>query len=197
MAVTEITLYFDYKSPYSYLAKDPAFELEEELGLSIVWRPYNLDIDSYRGSVDERPERAWRKVRYMYMDARRWANRRGGLIIRGPEKVYDSTVAHCGMLHSQSHGGFRPYHDLVYERFFKRELDLEDAGAITALLEEAGSDTAGFAEYLQGEGPAEQARIVAEAEEQGVFGVPTFVVEGELFWGHDRIELLRERLTAG
>ena len=41
------------------------------------------------------------------------------------------------------------------------------------------------------------ARIAAEANEQGVFGVPTFILDGELFWGHDRVALLRERLAGG
>ena len=196
MATPEITLYFDYKSPYSYLAKDPAFELERELGIAINWLPYNLDIASYRGGVEERSQREWRKVRYLYMDARRWANKRG-LTIRGPKKIYDSTVAHCGMLHCLRQGVLRPYHDLLFERFFLRELDIEDIAAVSAVMKEAGVNTAGFAEYVKGEGREEQARIVAEADALGVFGVPTFLVEGELFWGHDRIGLLRERLAAG
>jgi 2-hydroxychromene-2-carboxylate isomerase len=45
-----------------------------------------------------------------------------------------------------------------------------------------------------GEGAAEHDRLRGEAEAAGIFGVPTFVFDGELFWGGDRIGLLRERL---
>jgi 2-hydroxychromene-2-carboxylate isomerase len=60
-------------------------------------------------------------------------------------------------------------------------------------LVEAGAP-AGFAAFLAGEGGVEHDRLRGEAEASGVFGVPTFVFEGELFWGGDRIGLLRERL---
>ena len=71
--------------------------------------------------------------------------------------------------------------------------DPEDVAAVEALLIEAGAPP-GFAGFLVGEGGAEHDRLRAEAEASGVFGVPTFVFDGELFWGGDRIGLLRERL---
>jgi len=52
----------------------------------------------------------------------------------------------------------------------------------------------GDAAFDAGEGGAEHDRLRGEAEAAGIFGVPTFVLDGELFWGGDRIGLLRERL---
>ena len=49
---------------------------------------------------------------------------------------------------------------------------------------------------MAGEGPGELAAHQAEAEKQGVFAVPTFVVDGELFWGQDRIDFVRAKLSA-
>jgi 2-hydroxychromene-2-carboxylate isomerase len=69
----------------------------------------------------------------------------------------------------------------------------EDGEAVAALLAEAGAPP-GFASFLAGEGGTEHDRLRNEAEASGVFGVSTFVFEGELFWGGDRIGLLRERL---
>ena len=51
--------------------------------------------------------------------------------------------------------------------------------------------------FLAGEGARDYARCVAEAEEDHVFGVPLFLFRGEPFWGHDRLPLLEERLSAG
>ena len=97
------------------------------------------------------------------------------------------------MLYAQRHGVFRRYNDLALERFWRRELDPEDVDAVAALLGEAGAPP-GFAPFLAGEGGAEHYRLRNEAEASGVLGVPTFVLEGELFWGGDRTGLLRERL---
>ena len=73
-----IAVYMDYKSPYAYLAKDLAYELERDFDVRLDWRPYVLDIPSYLGDakVDEdgtvlseaRNAHQWRRVRYSYMD---------------------------------------------------------------------------------------------------------------------------------
>jgi 2-hydroxychromene-2-carboxylate isomerase len=193
MASKEVTLYIDYKSPYAYLAKDPAYQLERELGLRLNWLPYTLYIPDFLGTVEERNDHQWRRIRYSYMDARRLANRRK-ITVRGPQKIFDSSIASIGMLYAQRHGVFRKYNDLVFERFWKRELEIENPEVIAAVLKESGADAAGFTEFLAHEGRVEHDRIAREAEALGVFGVPMFVYEGELFWGGDRMWLLRERL---
>jgi len=191
----DFRIYIDYKSPYAYLAKDPAYELEREFGLRFDWLPYVLNIPDFLGTVEGRNPHQWRRVRYSYMDARRLANRRG-LTVKGPQKIFDSSVAAIGMLYAQRRGVFPRYNDLVFERFWKRELDIEDRGAICKVLEESGAPVAAFFDFLEGEGRRELERINREAEEIGVFGVPTFVIDGELFWGGDRIWMVREKLAS-
>ena len=75
-------------------------------------------------------------------------------------------------------------------------MDIKNRQAIRGVLKEAGIETAGFFDFLEGEGRSELARICREAEEMGVFGVPTFVLDGELFWGGDRIWMVREKLAS-
>jgi 2-hydroxychromene-2-carboxylate isomerase len=195
MAARIVTVYIDYKSPYAYLAKDPAWDLEREFDVRLDWLPYTLDIPLYLGTVEGRNAHQWRRIRYSYMDARRLANRRG-LTVRGPQKIFDSSIAAIGMLYAKRHDVFRKYNDMVFERFWKRELDIENPEDIAAVLVEAGAPTAGFMDFLAGEGRAIHDRIQRQAEEIGVFGVPTFVVDGELFWGGDRLWMVREKLGA-
>jgi len=195
MAAKDLRIYIDYKSPYAYLAKDPACDLEREFGVTFTWLPYVLYIPDFLGTVEGRNEHQWRRVRYSYLDARRLANRRG-LTVRGPQKIFDSSLAAIGMLYAQRRGAFRKYNDLAFERFWKRELDIEDREAIRRVLEESGAETAGFFDFAEGEGRRELDRINREAEALGVFGVPTFVIDGELFWGGDRIWMVREKLAA-
>ena len=193
MDPTLIKLYFDYKSPFAYLAKDEAYTLEDDYHVHIEWLPYVLDIPEALGDLQTRTQQQWRKIRYSYMDARRWANKKG-LVIRGPQKIFDSSIAAIGMLYAGKQGKFRPYHDRVYERFWRRELDIENKQAIATVLADVGANTEGFLAYLNGAGRAELAAIQQRAEADEIFGVPIFIVEGEMFWGHDRIPLLREKL---
>ena len=202
-----IAVYIDFKSPYAYLAKDPAYELARDFGVRLDWLPYVLDIPSFLGSarldesgrvIDEnRNAHQWRRVKYSYMDCRRQARKRG-IVIRGTTKIWDTTLASSGMLWAkrQSEAVLRRYLDLGFERFWKRELDIEDPAVVSALLAEAGGDTAGFTAYAAGDGPNEVARISRDAEEKGVFGVPSFIVDGELFWGREHLPDIRDLLTA-
>jgi len=201
-----IRVYSDYKSPYAYLAKHLVYDLARDTGAEIDWLPYTLDIPSYLGSAEvdgrgrvlaeSRNAHQWRRVKYSYMDCRREANRLG-LTIRGPQKIWDSSLAHVGMLWAKRGRVLEPYHDAVFERFWKRELDIEQPAVIAALLEEVGADTAGFETYLAGEGRRELETIQREAEAAGVFGVPSFLLpDGDLYWGREHIPRLREMLGA-
>ncbi|MBT3700587.1 MAG: disulfide bond formation protein DsbA [Alphaproteobacteria bacterium] len=195
MSKKRVFHYTDYKSPYAYLAVQLAYDLEKDFDLEVVWRPYTLDIPSFLGSVEERSETQWRKVKYAYMDMRRFANKRN-LTIKGPRKVYDSRPANIGMLYAQNHGPevFRAYNDAVFYRFWNHILEIDDVDAIEAVLAEVGANSDGYRPFLQGEGLIIHDDLKAEADQQGIFGVPSFVHEGEIFWGCDRVDLLREKL---
>ena len=107
-------------------------------------------------------------------------------------------LASAGMLYAKRQGEavLRGFHDRVFERFWKRELDIEDVAVVTAVLVEAGADTAGFAAYAAAEGPAEVDRIREDADAAGVFGTPTFLIDGELFWGSEHLPDIRAMLAA-
>jgi 2-hydroxychromene-2-carboxylate isomerase len=191
-----VDLWLDLKSPYSFLAKDPAYALERELGVTLRLRPYALDIlGAYNVADPKAAERGLRRIKYLYLDVRRVAKQRG-MIIRGPKKIFDSTLIHLAWMFADAKGKGRALIDTAYPRFFKRELDYEDRAAVVALLTDAGVDAAGFDAFAASDGPAELKRHQTEAEQQGVFAVPTFVVDGELFWGQDRIDFVRAKLAA-
>jgi 2-hydroxychromene-2-carboxylate isomerase len=202
-----ITVYTDYKSPYAYLAKDLTYELQRDFAVRIDWRPYILDIPSYLGSArvdsegavleESRNAHQWRRVRYSYMDCRR-QGRKMGLTIRGTQKIWDSALAAAGMLFAQREGDavFRHYNDAVFDRFWRRALDIENPEVLAAVLSEAGADGTRFpaeAEALR----AEVAANSRTAEAGGVFGVPTFVLGGDIYWGREHLPDIRAILASG
>jgi 2-hydroxychromene-2-carboxylate isomerase len=188
--VEELKLYFDYKSPFAYLAAEPAFGLPGRYAVELRWIPHLLRIKG-RGERSQQSE--W-KARYSYLDARRWANRRGGFPIKGPPKVYDSTPALVGALWAQDRGIFRPYTERVFSGFFERSLEIDRAEEIAAVFDALADSGDAYLAFCEGEGRARFEGCAEEALADHVFGVPLFLFRGEPFWGHDRISLLEERL---
>src|SRR5215470_9243604 len=186
-----VKMYSDYKSPFAYLAFDPAFALEQRFRIRLRWIPFQLRIKG----KGERSQYSEYKARYSYLDARRWAKPRS-LIIRGPLKVYDTTPALIGGLFAEKQGRLLDYSRRVYEMFFKRELEADQPDDVADVIASLGMSADDYRKFQSSEGAAAYQRAQDEAAADHIFGVPIFVFEGEPFWGHDRIPVLEEKLTA-
>jgi 2-hydroxychromene-2-carboxylate isomerase len=186
----EIKMYSDYKSPFAYLAFDPAFALERRYRVRVRWIPFQLRIKG----KGERSLYSEHKARYSYLDARRWAQPRG-LVIRGPLKIYDSTPALIGGLFADKNGRLLDFSRKVYELFFRRELEIDQPDAVADAIASLGLSAAEYRDYLSGAGLEAWASAQQEAADDHVFGVPLFFFKGEPFWGHDRLLLLEQHLA--
>ncbi len=193
-----LAVYIDLKSPYAFIAIEPTRAMAASLGVAIEWRPFTLDIPSYLGSAKldakgevasaKRTAQQWTGVRYAYRDARRYASLRGKTL-RGTVKIWDSSLAGIAMLWARNHGEavFDRFLDDAYARFWRRELDIEDAGALEVVLGEAGAEVEGFRDYAQGPGRAAHDELNRAAFDAGVFGVPTYLVEDEMWFGREHL----------
>jgi len=200
--MADLRVYIDFKSPYAYLALAPTRLLADELGITVDWLPFVLDIPSYLGSArldgsgrvvaQDRNPAQWSGVRYAYYDCRRYANLRG-MTLRGTEKIWDTNLAALGMLWARRQGDavLRRYLDAVYVPFWKRELDLEDVDVVERVLAAVGTDTAGFRAYVSGQGPEENRQLQEQAFSAGIFGVPTYEAAGERFFGREHLPRIR------
>jgi len=201
-----LIVYIDIKSPYAFVAIGPTLALEAELGLEFDWRPLTLDIPSYLGSAEKkkgkvvaskgRSQRTWNAIRYSYRDARRYAERQG-LILKGTEKIWESSLPNIGILWVMKTDRDRLPHYLreVYPPFWRRELDIEDITVVEACLEQAGVSAAGFAEYAKGDGRDLHDRLQPQFHPNGIYGVPTYVLDDEILFGREHIPYLRWALT--
>ena len=193
MMTTTITAYTDLRSPYTFVAKAEVYRWEEDFGAVVDWWPYTTPLEEAFGPAEGRNERQLRKIRYTYRNVRRLGAAQG-LTIRGTKRIFDPTPAHVGLLQARDDGVFRAFHDLAFERVFRRELDPDDPAHVRAALAEAGGDAAAWSRRLRN-GAAELEAIDRRAEAQGVFGVPSFILDGELFWGTDTLAQIRQKLA--
>ena len=184
-------MYSDYKSPYAYLAFEPAFALADRYRVRLRWIPFQLRLKG----KGERSVYSEYKVKYSYLDARRWANKRGGIVLKGPLKIYDSTPALIGGLFAETKGRLLDYSRQVYAAFFRRELEIDQVDAIAGVIASLGLCAHDYRSYVAVEGARRYEEAQAEADADHIFGVPLFIFEGEPFWGYDRMMLLEERLT--
>jgi 2-hydroxychromene-2-carboxylate isomerase len=185
----EVKMYSDFKSPYAYLAFDPGMALAQRYAVRVRWIPFQLRIKG----KGERSVYSEYKVKYSYLDARRWAKQRD-IRIRGPLKVYDTTPALIGGLFAETQGRLVDYARAAFKQFFLRELEADQPEAVARLITSLGLSAPQYLEYLSSDGRAAYERCQQEAARDQVFGVPFFVFAGEPFWGHDRIAMLEQRL---
>lgn len=193
-----LAVYIDLKSPYAYLAVEPTRAMAAAAGVRVDWRPFTLDIPSYLGSAkldrggavseSRRSTQQWVGVRYAYMDARRYANLTGKTV-RGTIKIWDSSLAGIAMAWAKRQGdaSFDRFLDAAYFRFWRRELNIEDIEVLQALLAECGLETSGFRAFAAGPGRREHDACNAAAFDAGVFGVPTFLVGDEAWFGREHL----------
>lgn len=184
-----ITVFFNFRSPYCYLASKSMFDILDHFDCHFEWRP----LGGWEGRSS--PERAKGKLPIARQDVRRWC-RRLGIPFNPPPVTTDPTRAGAGSLLAERQGRLREY---VVEVMHAEWGEGRDIGQIEVLQDagrRAGLDPAALTAAV--DDPALLARLSEhwqQAQTVGVFGVPSFVVGEEVFWGNDRLDFLAEHLT--
>ena len=194
-----IDFYFDFASPASFLGYTQIEAIAERTGAALVWKPMLLG-GVFKATGNASPVLIPAKGRWMNDDIMRWAQRHGTSIIY-PEGFPLNTLALMrGAVGYQLRGGqerFRLYVDLIYRAIWQRQIDLRDAETLAGLLRDNGFDPDTFL-LMVAEPEIKQALIAATeaAVERGVFGAPTFFVDGVMHFGQDRMDWV-EAAAAG
>jgi 2-hydroxychromene-2-carboxylate isomerase len=184
----DVTLYFNFRSPYCYLASKKMFALEDEHGARFVWRP----LGGWAGRSP--PERAKYKIPIVRQDIARWC-RRMNIPYQPPPITTDPTIAAAGSLLAESRGCLREYIVAVMAKEWADGEDIGDPGVLLAVGESVGLDRTELEQTIASEEAlATLEKNHEEASERGAFGVPTFIVGDQIFWGQDRIDFVAEHL---
>jgi 2-hydroxychromene-2-carboxylate isomerase len=195
-----VDFYYGLGSRYSYLASTRIAGLEAETGCRVRWRPlYSADLFAARGAdpfagppVSGQYDWAWRRA-----DAEAWADYYG-VPYREPVDVRcDGRRLALAATAAGRLGALEHYSRRLFEAIFVEGTSLDDV-AVRRIAGEVGLEGAGFAATLDDpETVAALMTTVREALAAGIFGVPGFVVAGQMFWGNDRLPLVRHRLLEG
>ena len=130
------------------------------------------------------------------MDCRRYANVRD-ITIRGPQKIWDTHLISIALLWTKNSNYLLTelFIKYIFEKFWKRELDLEDYNVIISVLKNIGINTNSFKEWSINEGKKELKGIKERSDERGVFGVPSYYFDNELYWGREHLPMIEAKIT--
>ncbi len=183
-----VKFYFAFNSPYAFLANVRIEEALTDCNAALSCRPVYSPSSS--GSP---PSISQERLAYMHNDVARFSDAYG--IDMKPGVFADTGAACRGFFYAQRKGLGPDFRRAIFRARWLEERDISDRDVLVAAAAHCGLDTDEFAQALDAPEYAlalEQAN--AEAQEDGVFGFPFFVVDGEKFWGNDRIEWLVRHL---
>ncbi len=195
-----IDYYFTLVSPWAYIGHDLFVATARKHGATIVYRPVNLgEVFPNSGGLPLARRHPLR-VAYRTMELKRWRENRGLRFALKPKGwPFDPTLADCVAVALVARGDDpKPYLSEAFRAAFEQELGLGDEGVVARILRDVGHDAAVLLSDARSapirEAYAGNARAALAA---GVFGSPSYVLDSEVFWGQDRLELLDDALTSG
>ncbi len=195
--MAEVLFYYSIGSRYSYLAASQLHELVDETGATVDWLPLNsMRLLSERGGGPFRGDPISGQYDWSYRtrDAERWAELYGIPFVETRGRVeFDAEALALTATAAKRLGKVEAVSRALFAAVFDGSTSLVDANECVRRAESCG--LSGFRAEL--EHPATRKQLehaMKAAHRAGVFGVPAFVVAGELFWGNDRLVLLKRHL---
>jgi 2-hydroxychromene-2-carboxylate isomerase len=192
----QVDFFFDFISPYTYLAQTQLPALKTRTSATFrLWPMHLLNLMKRVGNSPTTVLCA-NKMKYAGADIGRWVSRYGVPFQFNPQVfAADQSLALRGALVAQDQGVEKAYNRAVFSAFWAEGIDVNDRARLAEALKAGGLDGNALLEIADaaryGERLAENTETAAQ---RGVFGSPTFLVGDDLFFGNDRLEFLEQRL---
>jgi len=192
----EVEFFFDYGSPFSYLANTQLEGLAARTGARVIYRPMLLG-GVFKETGNSSPIAIEAKRKYMMADLERWARHYGVPPLRNAHFPINTIRLMRGACAAERLGVFAPYHRAIYDAFWRDGLNLGEAAVVREVLRCAGLDAERIAALSEEHAVKEALRASTQAAvARGAFGAPTFFIGDQMFWGNDRLMFVEEALRA-
>ena len=190
-----VEFYFDFGSPTAYLAYRRLRQLAQAYGLTIEYRPMLLG-GVFKATGNTSPVAIPAKGEYMLKhDLPRFARRYGVPLNFNPHFPINTLNLMRGAIAAMRLGCFDAYADAVYDAIWVGEKNMGDPDVVADTLTAAGLDADALLGLSQEpEVKSELVKATEEAVARGVFGAPTLFMDGEMYFGQDRLDFIEEAL---
>lgn len=199
-ANTPLDFWFDFSSPYGYLMSESIDALAAQYGRKVRWHPILLGVIFQATGSRPPADGVSAKGRYIANDFLRSARHMG--IPYNPPSRFPLPTQNAARayywLHGQDCALARQFAQAVYRGFFIDDLDISSPDTVLDIAEKLGIDRAALATALQS--PEIKARLKEECEKAlaaDVFGSPHVLIDGEAFFGADRLPQIEHWLKTG
>ena len=185
---------FDFGSPTSYLAYKQLPKIAARHGARIVWTPILLGA-VFKATGNSSPVMVPAKARYMNADLARFAKRYGVVLNFNTHFPVNTLPLMRGAVAYQPTNQFDIYVNAVFDAMWAHPRNLNDQGEIAHVMRDIGIDPGDFVARIERSEVKEKLKANTEgAVARGAFGAPTFFVNGEMFFGQDRLDFVEEAL---
>lgn len=191
-----VEFFFDFMSPYSYLAATRIEAMVAAVGATVTWRPCFLP-GLMKATGNRGPAEIPAKALYVLKDVNDWAEHLGLPPVILPDTFpFLATQANRCALVANDEGKGAVFARAMFDAIWRDRRDPNDPAVLAEVLTQVGLDATKVLEVAGS--PASKDRLRAATDEavaKGAFGVPTFFVGDEMFVGNDRLDFLVKRLA--
>ena len=192
-----VEFFFDFGSPYTYLAYHQLPKIAARHRTTINWRPMLLG-GVFQATGNKSPIEIPAKGRYSLIDLQRWAQHFGVPLQMNPHFPINTLPLMRGAVAMQlrSEVEFQRYVAVIFRAMFEHPRNLNQPEEVAAVLAENGMDPTAFVDLINAPAAKEKLKEnTAQAVARGVFGAPTFFVGEQMFWGQDRLDFVEQALA--
>ena len=193
-----LEFYFDVGSPAAYLAWSQMPRIAAQTGASIEYKPMLLG-GVFQATGNKSPMEVPVKGRYVMTDLQRYAQRYDVQFSHNPFfPINTLTLMRMATgLQMQDAPRMVSFVDTAYRAIWVEGKNMNDPGVVAGVLQAAGFDAAAMAAFAADPQVKDRLKAVTqEAVARGAFGAPTFFVNGQMYWGQDRLDFVQQALGA-
>ncbi|MDF1628414.1 MAG: 2-hydroxychromene-2-carboxylate isomerase [Alcanivoracaceae bacterium] len=191
----QIECFFDFGSPATYLAWTQLPGLAAKHNAKLVWRPMLLGA-VFKATGNQSPAMNPAKGRYMLIDFQRYAKSYGVPMKFNPFFPINTMTLMRGAVALQDDPRFDDYLNTVFTAIWVEEQNMGQPEVVASVLQKAGFDAQALLAQCSDEAVKEKLKAgTEEAVARGAFGAPTVYIDGEMFFGQDRLPMIEKALS--